>query len=181
MKTRITLSVFAALMTAAVVGLSAQERERGFDRQGQDFMPMQGERGLMGRMDNPMRLFRMAERLELSKDQREQITGLMDESRPKIRDNMFKVMDARKELQELTRGDTTISDRKLRELTREQGESMAEMMYLRLKLRSDIRALLTEEQLTRFSELHDHPGRAFRDGDRREKMRERFRERRRQG
>ena len=173
MKYKVKLTILSAVLVLTAAGINAQEQ---MDRRNEP--GMRGGPGFMGRLDDTGRLFRMAERLELSKEQRDQIAGLMDKSRREMRDNTFKAMDARKELRELLQGEETVSDRKLRELTRVQGESMAEMMYLRVKLQSDIRGILTEDQLARFEEMRDRPGREFRHGERREMMRERFRERR---
>lgn len=127
--------------------------------------------GVLGQADNPMRLFRMAEELDLSKEQRDSIVKIMDDTRPGIRDNMFRMMDARKELRDLMQGNEDPGDRKLRSLTRDQADAMAEMMYLQMKMRKDIRNVLTEEQLAKMETIRDRRG--FRNPqERREGIRE---------
>ena len=111
-------------------------------------MGMAGARhGHMGEMD----IMRMAERLNLSQDQRDRIGKIIDDARPKMRKNGFQLMDNRKELHALMKEDK-VDDRKLRSLTRKQGELMADMMYLRMKMRADIHSVLTKEQLDMMKE-----------------------------
>ena len=97
--------------------------------------------GRMGDMD----IMRMAERLELSQDQRDRIGKIIDETRPKLRKNGFDLLDNRKELHALMKEDK-LDDKKLRSLTGRQGDLMADMMYLQIKMRSGITAVLTDEQ-----------------------------------
>ena len=125
----------------------------------------------------PMGLIRMAEQLDLTKDQRNSIARIMDATQPKIRDNMFKLMDTRKAMRELLDGKGKVDDRKLRSLTRDQGDAMGEMTYLRLKMRSDIRNVLTEEQLAKLDNFRGQRKgmRADRMRDRRDNMRGQFR------
>lgn len=104
-------------------------------------------RGHMGDMD----IMRLAERLNLTQDQRDKIGKIIDEARPKMRNNAFALMDNRKELHTLMKEDKP-DDRKLRSLTRKQGELMADMMYLRIKMREDIHSVLTKEQLDKMKE-----------------------------
>ena len=110
----------------------------------------------MGEQD----IMRMAERLNLTQDQRDKIGKIIDEARPKMRKNGFDLMDNRKELHTLMQEDK-VNDKKLRSLTRRQGELMADMMYLRMKMRSDIHAVLTDEQR---QQMMEHKGRFFRHG-----------------
>ena len=131
-------------------------------------------RGEMG----PMRLFRLAEQLDLTREQRNSIAGIIDKTQPKIRDSMFKLMDSRKAVRDLMDGKGKVDDKKLRSLTREQGDAMSEMMYLRLKMHNDIRNVLSDEQLAKLDSLRDQGRRMRGDGDRnpdRRDRRERFR------
>ena len=166
-------TIFLAVATVAATAVYAQERQRA----GGPELAMQG-----GGMDDVMRaddgaarLFRMAERLELTREQRDAIVKLTDDARPALRENLFKLMDTRKELRELMKGDKAVDDKKLRALTRAQGEAMAEIMYRRLQLQSGIRAVLTPEQLAKARDFRGQ-GRRMRSGmPERGEMLERFR------
>lgn len=161
--------IAAVSLMLVTSGASAQQRMgRGnamfitsgpFHPRGMEGGPM-GMRGFhrdhMGNMD----IMRMAERLNLTKDQRNKIGKIIDEARPKMRDNAFALMDNRKELHTLMKEDKP-DDRKLRSVTRKQGELMADMMYLRIKMREDIRSVLTDEQRNMMKE---RKGRFFRRG-----------------
>lgn len=112
--------------------------------------------GHMGTMD----MMRMAERLGLTQDQRDRIGKIIDETRPKLRKNGFDMMDNRKQLHALVQ-EEKMDDKKLRSLTRKQGDLMADMMYLQMKMRSDMHAVLTDEQRNKMKE---HRGKSFRRG-----------------
>ena len=112
--------------------------------------------GRMGTRD----IMRMAERLDLTQAQRDKIGKIIDDTRPKMRKNAFDMMDNRKEIHALIKQDK-IDDKKLRTLTRRQGELMADEMYLQMKMRSDVHAVLTDEQR---SKLKERKGRFFRHG-----------------
>ena len=161
MKTRknlnILLGVLAVVITFSATSLYAQQRERvRFDRPG-GFMQGGGGAGagFMGGEMGSMRLFRMAEQLDLTKEQRNSIARIIDNTQPKMRDNMFKLMDARKAMRELMSGKKKVDDRELRSLTRDQGDTMAELMYLRLKMHNDIRNVLTDEQLAKLDSMRE--------------------------
>ena len=180
MKTLKRLPFLLGLLTVVIAfpaaSLYAQQRgPGGFDRPG----AMQGRSGpgMRGGEMGPMGLIRMAEQLDLTKDQRNSIARIMDATQPKIRDNMFKLMDTRKAMRELLDGKGKVDDRKLRSLTRDQGDAMGEMTYLRLKMRSDIRNVLTEEQLAKLDNFRGQRKgmRADRMRDRRDNMRGQFR------
>ena len=182
-----TRYLLVLLCSAAVIAIStgrlaAQDNNPGRHMPRGNWMAGPGMQ-FDGLVDDPRRLFRLAEELELTTDQRDRIFSLVDAARPKVRDNMFRMMDTRRELQELVSSGESISDRKLKELTGVEGDAMAEMRYLSLKLQSDIRAVLTQEQLARMAESRERPGREFRrrGGERREMMRERMRELRQPG
>lgn len=152
MKTLKKLPILAGILTFVlalpVASLYAQQRgQGGFDRPG--FMAGRADDGIMDGAMGSMRLVRMAELLDLSKDQRNSIAKIIDNTQPKMRDNMFKLMDSRKLMRDLLNSKGKIDDKKLRSLTREQADSMAELMYLRLRMHNDIRNVLTDEQLAK--------------------------------
>ena len=152
-RTLMFTGITAASLALVTAGVSAQqEMGRGnavfftapVPPPGMDAGPMGMHgfgHGQMGDMD----IMRMAERLGLTQDQRDKIGKIIDETRPKLRKNGFDMMDNRKELHALMQEDK-LDDKKLRSLTSRQGELMADMMYLQMKMRSDIRAVLTDKQ-----------------------------------
>jgi len=170
-------TIFLAMATLAATAVYAQQRQRT-EPPGPGPGPTPWGAGVdfLGADDGAMRLIRMADRLELTREQRDAIIKLTDEARPALRDNLFKLMDTRKELRELMKGDKAVDDKKLRALTRTQGEAMAEIMYKRLQLQSGIRTVLTPEQLTKVRDFRGQ-GRRMRPGGMPERgeMQERFR------
>lgn len=160
--------ITAATLTAVAVGVSAQQRmgkgnvmyfntDGPHPGMGSGHMDMHGlGHGRMGTGD----LLRMAEKLDLTQAQRDRIGKIIDETRPKMRKNAFDMMDNRKEIHALMKQDK-VDDKKLRTLTRRQGELMADEMYLQMKMRSDVHAVLTDEQREKMKE---RKGRFFRHG-----------------
>ena len=175
-KIPLILGILAIVLTVPAANLYAQQRgPGGFDRPG--FMAGRHGPGMMVGDMGSMRLVRLAERLDLTKDQRNSIAKIIDNTQPKMRDNMFKLMDTRKAMRELLDGKTKVDDRKLRSLTRDQGDAMADLMYLRLKMHNDIRKVLSDEQLAKLENFRGQRKgmRPDRMRDRRDNMRERFR------
>ena len=99
--------------------------------------------GMMG--GEPFPLVLMAERLDLDQKQREQAGRIMDETMPKMRDLMFRMIDTHKALEAFAESGNTDA-KALRKLADEQGKIVADMTYLRMKARADFRALLTDDQ-----------------------------------
>ena len=165
--------VTAASLSLTAAGVNAaQQWGRGGDAKYGAPPPSGMEGGPMGmhrfghdRKGDDMDIMRMAERLGLTQDQRDRIGKIIDETRPKLRKNGFDMMDNRKELHALMKEDK-LDDRKLRSLTRKQGELMADMMYMRMKMRADVRSVLTDEQLNKLKERKDRFMRRGMRGDR---------------
>jgi len=146
--------IAAASLSLVTAGVNAQQGHIMFNTR----MPPPdmdgGPVGMHGFGHGHMRdmdIMRMAERLGLSQDQRDKIGKIIDEARPKMRKNGFDMMDNHKELHALMQEDK-MDDKKLRSLTRRQGDLMADMMYQQMKMRSDIRAVLTDEQREKMKE-----------------------------
>lgn len=176
MKRSIRILIFtgitAASLTLVTAGVNAQQRmgknnamfNTDMAPPGMDGGP-KGMHGIGHERMGDRDIMRMAERLNLTQDQRDKIGKIMDVSRPKLRKNGFDMMDNRKELHALMKEDK-LDDKKLRSLTRRQGDLMADMMYLQMKMRSDIRAVLTDEQRDMMKERR---GKSFRRGMRGDK------------
>ena len=168
-RTLMITGITAASLTLVAAGVSAQQRmgkgNAMFITDAPSPPPgMAGEHmgmhgfghGRMGTRD----ILRMAERLDLTQAQRDKIGNIIDDTRPKLRKNAFDMMDNRKAIHALMQEDK-MDDKKLRTLTRRQGELMADEMYLQMKMRSDIHGVLTDEQRAK---LKERKGRFFHRG-----------------
>ena len=100
--------------------------------------------GAMPMLD-PMHLVMLAERLDLSGEQREALGRIADEATPKIRDLMFRMGDARKELDVALEGQGK-DDAALRALADAQGKLHADLLFLQMSTRQRMRKLLNDEQ-----------------------------------
>ncbi|MBI2970503.1 MAG: Spy/CpxP family protein refolding chaperone [Gammaproteobacteria bacterium] len=98
------------------------------------------------RAGGPFHLMMLVDVLDLDKEQRKRVGVVMDAVMPKMREVLFSLSDSRKALEEVFEGQVS-DDKQLRKLADEQGRLMAEMLYLHMKARADLRAVLTEEQL----------------------------------
>jgi len=96
-------------------------------------------------MMDPMHLVMLAERLDLSKEQREALGKIADETTPKMRDLMFRMGDARKELDAALEGQDR-DEAALRGLADAQGKLHADLLFLQLSTRQRMRKLLNDEQ-----------------------------------
>ena len=100
-----------------------------------------GQRG----MDSDHRINRMADRLELSAEQRDKVRAIADKSRPALRAVHDKMQENRKSMRALMQQEKP-ADAELRKLADARGKLVAEMTVLRARMKSDIHAVLTPEQ-----------------------------------
>lgn len=107
-----------------------------------------------GMMDSTMGLVMLAEKLDLTPDQRDKIGKIMDDARPKMRSLMFEMMDSHKQMKSMMHANDKVDDSKLRQLADQQGKLMADMMYITMKSRTDMLAVLTDEQRKRLDGFH---------------------------
>lgn len=108
----------------------------------------------------PFDLIMLSERLELTPEQRERAGRIVDAAAPQLRALMFRQLDARKAGEALRTAQP--DDAALRRHADEQGRIVAELSYLGLKTRAELRALLTEAQRDRLDEFGSvHGRRAF--------------------
>jgi Spy/CpxP family protein refolding chaperone len=155
---------FTVLLLASLAAAPAAAGELEFEPPpdvlfgaGEFNMPLPPTGGAMHAMPGmPFDLVMLAEHLELTPEQRDKAGLIMDETMPKLRALMFRMIDARKAGRELKTGDA--SDQELRKFADGQGEIVAEMTYLGLKARSDLRALLSEEQRRKLDAFGDRRG-----------------------
>ncbi len=94
---------------------------------------------------DPMHLVMLSEQLDLTKQQRETMGKIVDEAMPKMRDLMFRMGDAREELEAASAGESK-DEAELRALADNQGKLHADLLFLQLSTKQRMRAVLTEEQ-----------------------------------
>ncbi len=96
----------------------------------------------------------MAERLNLTAEQRGAIREIVDRKRPQMRELRDKMRANRERLQALGQGGA-LDETELRRLADAQGQLMAEMIVLRAKTRSEISAVLSEEQRRQLEQMRE--------------------------
>jgi len=113
-----------------------------------------GHRG----MDSESHVDRMAERLELTKEQRDKVRAIVDKTRPQTRELRDKLSENRKQLQTLTQQGTA-KEREIRKLADNQGKLIADMIVQRSKEKGEINAVLTPEQREKMQQRFEHRSR----------------------
>jgi len=103
---------------------------------------------------------KMAERLQLTTEQRASIGAIMEKSKPQTAAIREKIRANRKELRELARN-AQIDDSRVQKLARERGNLVAELVTERAKTRHAINQILTDaqqEQMKQMREKNRHHG-----------------------
>lgn len=88
---------------------------------------------------------RMAERLNLTEEQRTQIEEIVASTKPQMTELRDAMQENRKQFRELNQQET-FDEAKVREIATSQGDLKTEMMVLRAGQQHEINAVLTEEQ-----------------------------------
>ena len=104
-------------------------------------------------------LDRMADRLELSPEQRSSVKAALEKSKPQMTAIKEKMRTNRKALRELGRDGS--DDSRVQALARERGDLVASLVIERSKIRSDIQQILTDtqrEQIKQMRSKHRHDG-----------------------
>ena len=109
-------------------------------------------------MDADAHVDRMAERLDLSKEQRDKVRAIVDKTRPQTRELRDKLSENRKQLQTLTRQGTA-KESEIRKLADNQGKLIADMIMQRSKVQGEINAVLTPEQREKMQQRFENRGR----------------------
>ena len=162
--TKFYITVMAAL---AVFAVSGDALARDDDRAGHDRGNLSGEhRGpRRGFGDPAMMIERMAEHLELDDTQRQSITNIVDASKPEFAALRAAARDNREAIKALDVGDPAYGS-ELQNLSARSGELAAELTLLTGRIRGEIAAVLSDEQLqmleermSRFGDRHRQFGR----------------------
>lgn len=94
---------------------------------------------------------RLADRLNLTQEQRASIKAIYDKYRPELRELRQLQSDNRKALAKMDATDT-----RLQELAEAQGKTIADTIVLRKKMRDEMGAILTEDQRQKLHEMFGH-------------------------
>ncbi len=113
--------------------------------------------GFGHRGDPESRIERMAERLDLSKEQVASIRAIVDKSRPQKRELRDKLVETRKQLRAL-KEKPAFNESEVRRLADAQGRIIADMIVLRTKVQSEVRGVLTEQQRKQLQDLRGQRG-----------------------
>jgi Spy/CpxP family protein refolding chaperone len=116
-----------------------------------------GFAGHDGYGDSDRRIDRMADALNLTKAQRDAMRAIVDKARPQTRELRDKLAENHKQLRALMQQDTP-KESEVRQLAEAQGRAMAEMIVLRTKVRTEIRAVLTDAQREQLQQRHQEHG-----------------------
>ena len=140
MRKPMRLLLIATVVTGAVAAGLAYAMPGGGERCHRD------DNGMgHGGMGAETRIDRMADALDLSQKQRDQVRGIVDKSRPSMRELRDRMHDNRKQLRALMQQDKA-PEGEIRRLADIQGKAIADMIVLRAQMRTEIRSVLTPEQ-----------------------------------
>jgi len=95
---------------------------------------------------------RMAEKLNLSNDQRTQVESIMNESKDQLTEFREKMQENRKQLRTLTQT-APLNEASVRKIADAQGDLKADMIVLRVQQRAKINSILTEDQRAKLKEM----------------------------
>ena len=88
---------------------------------------------------------RMSNRLNLTEEQRTQVQAIVDGNSEQMTDLRTRMQQNRETMRQLVQ-QTPFAEEEIRELADEQGDLKADMIVLRAQQRSEINAILTDEQ-----------------------------------
>ena len=160
MKTK-TLTISILLLAAVLTPLAmAKPGPRG----GQERGGFRGHPGMGGDMGGFL-LGRMADKLDLTEEQRADIEAITDEAKPEAKEARQAVREAMRALHEATADGT---EAEIIAAGKAVGDAMTEQALLRAITMKQIKEILTDEQLAEFEEL-------------KAEMRERMQQRRKDG
>ncbi len=84
---------------------------------------------------------RLAERLHLSREQRQSMRAIFEKYRPQLRELRHSLADNRQALEKMDAGDAGLQD-----AAAAQGKTLAALIVARKQMRSEMKQVLTEEQ-----------------------------------
>ena len=126
------------------MGMHERHHGKGYHHDGhRDYGPHRGRCGSIGRM---------ADALDLSDKQDNQLRAIKDKYRPEKRALKDKARASRKQLRELMDKDK-VRESDIRKLANEYGKTKADYIFLKKKMKLEMRKVLTKEQREKQKEL----------------------------
>ena len=136
-----------ALLAVSGTAIAQSAPQKGEMGQG---MMRHGSKG--GHRDGIKRLTANLESLDLNPEQRKKIDTIVAQIQPEMRTHQDAMKEGRKTIQQLPEeGDDYMA--KVRSLADQQGKHFAELIVLRVKLRTQVGAVLTPEQQTKLKAM----------------------------
>ena len=163
MKAKWLAAMALAILVTPLCGL-AQEGPPGRRGQRPEGGPRGQEFGGQGAMGMAGSVMRLQKELNVTDEQREQIRAIMEANRETGRAVMEKMRDAHQALRELAESDE-VNEAAIRAKAAEVGAALGDSALMQAKVRKNIRAVLTADQIKKLDEMRD-------------KMRERMEQRR---
>jgi len=159
MKRKLIVPALIVLLATGGLLTTHALADRGFERHHAEDREGHGDRSEM----RHERFERMAEVLDLSDQQRQQIRAIIDSSRQTAEPLREQLHENRQALREAGRADT-VDEAKIRALATESGKLQGELAIHRVHTRQQLRAQLTAEQQQLFDKIkplfdkRDHDG-----------------------
>lgn len=144
-------SIFSALGAVAVAGpialanSAATHGEFGAGRGGGKLF------------DSSFQVARMAQRPEMSDEQKAQLRGVLDAARPEA-DRLADAMIANRQAMKAFRKGETLDEAEIRAIANQHGDLIADMTVLHARVHAQTKDMLTPEQLGGFEEMRSGHG-----------------------
>ncbi len=156
-----------AIITAGVIGLGAitaplladSSRHCGGKNGGYSMMSGHG----FGK-DTDKMIGKMARKLDMTEEQRDQAFAIADKYRPQVREAKFAMRENMKTLHQLSTDSVDYTEQ-TQTLADQQGDLIADMIKLRTAMQADIEQILTAEQKTKFEKFKNKRHRRHHDND----------------
>ncbi len=144
------------LVGATTIAAASEGRGHGF-----------GGGGFGGhRFDGPQMAERLIRFLDLNDAQRDEVRGIVDAAQPQLRELSDAMRDSRQQLREIAEAET-LDTAALRTAADQQGDLVSDMIVLGAGVMTEVRAVLTPEQLEDLKARMGEHGQGHRFGRRR--------------
>ncbi len=142
-------SMIVAVALAGMVAVPALVLAAGGHRGARQDGP-----GMDGFGARPGMLLRLADRLDLSTEQRARIESIIEQERPAVQQLRTQLMEARRAFRDtMTPG--SFDEAAVRAHAEAQSKLMTEMMVANARMKAHVLAVLTPEQLSQLEEIRD--------------------------
>jgi Spy/CpxP family protein refolding chaperone len=151
-------SIFATVGAAAVAGLIVLANPATAHGE------FGGGRGGGKLFASSFQIAHMAQRLDMTEEQKAQLRGVLDAARPEA-DRLADAMVANRQAMKAFRETETFSEAEVRAIADQRGELVADMTVLYARVHAQIKEILTPEQLERFEKMRmGHRGKRHHEG-----------------